>query len=267
MKIVYQMRYSFFGQSGWRSDASMDADILFDPDRLKVRAFYAENIALQSLKDQTDEDFELVVLSSTLMPEGEQKKLKEMCKDMLGKRAHVLFRAPSGATRWFRRYQHKHFIDSAYLMQVVLDDDDAVSRDFTETMRREGHLAMTELEHPQDYVFLSQARGYSAIFRENGVDLQMRNVPFTNLGLALLGPTLIGKTPFATAHRKIGLRHPSRVIYRRKPSYIRAVHDTNDSRAQVSDVPVEGDELARAMDAFPLLHKLLDVRQPTRKSA
>ena len=52
-------------------------------------------------------------------------------------------------------------------------------------------------------------------------------------------------------------RRPVRVIYSRSPSYIRAVHDSNDSRAQYSDNIVQADEMEKMHRAFPLLRELI----------
>ncbi|MBK0327338.1 hypothetical protein I5535_08520 [Rhodobacteraceae bacterium F11138] len=53
LQAVFQMRYSFFGKSGWRSGTSRDKDRLLDPDRLQKRFHYFENMALPSLAAQT----------------------------------------------------------------------------------------------------------------------------------------------------------------------------------------------------------------------
>jgi hypothetical protein len=61
-----------------------------------------------------------------------------------------------------------------------------------------------------------------------------------------------------TAHKKIARRHPVRVIYDMVPSYIRAVHDTNDSRALHSPDTVNPDLMPDILKAFPLLAELID---------
>lgn len=64
MDIVFETRFSFFGQSGWRSDHAADPDLLFADDRLEQRLRYFEQITLESLKGQTDGNFRHLVLSS-----------------------------------------------------------------------------------------------------------------------------------------------------------------------------------------------------------
>lgn len=263
MQIVFQMRYSYFGFSAWQSAASRDPGQLFDPGRLAQRAYFAEHLALKSLQDQVDEDFRLVVVSSDQMPAAEQKRLTEMCNDMLGEdRVDVLFRPYGRVHKWFRRYMASS-VRAKHAMQVVLDDDDALANDFTEVMRKEGHFALSQFEGPDDYVFLSQPRGMSAVFGADGVTMMHRYSEYTNLGLALLGPRVQALTPFGTAHKRIARRHPTRLISRLKPAYIRAVHGLNDSQAQVSDILMSQAEIERAQALFPLLpHLLTDKSRP-----
>ncbi len=237
--------------------------MLFDPERLAQRAYFAEHLALKSLQDQTDEDFKLAVLSSDQMPAPEQKKLREMCSDMLGAdRVDVLFRPYGRVNKWYRRHLATS-VRARQAMQVVLDDDDALANDFVDVMRKEGHFALSQFEDQDDYVFLSQPRGMSAVFEPGGVTLMHRYAEYTNLGLALLGPRASALTPFGTAHKKIARRHPTRLISRLKPAYIRAVHGLNDSRAQVSEILMSDADIEKAKALFPLLpHILTDKTRP-----
>lgn len=264
MHIIYMMRYSFFGNSGWRAPSSKQAELLFDPKRLDQRSYFAEKIAFASLRDQTDEDFEVIVLSSTLMPEAHQKQLSELAQDMLGRRAHVIFRDPDSAGNWFQRYRRRNFARHVFTSQIVLDDDDALAVDFNETCRAEAEAAMM-LRRPDQpiYTFLSFPRGITARFVEGQMELTHRVVPATNLGLALVGPTELRRNPFAVAHKKIPERHPCRMVYSNAPQYIRALHDHNDSRGHFGKEMVTEAQMPGMLKAFPLLKDLAaDWTQP-----
>lgn len=257
MHMIYMMRYSYFGQSGWRSEAATNPDLLFAPQRLEERDYFLRKIALASLRDQTDEDFELIVLSSTLMPERYQTRLKEVCSDMLGKRAHVVFREPSSASVMFTRYRKRNFAKYPFSNQIVLDDDDAVAVDFTATLRAEAENAiLLRPEDGPDYVFISHPRGITARFEQGTMELMHRLVPATNLGLSVVAPTHTRRNPFAIAHRKILERRPVRVNYTMGPQYIRAVHGSNDSKAQYGTDMVSEEDMPRMLKAFPLLKDL-----------
>jgi hypothetical protein len=147
--------------------------------------------------------------------------------------------------------------DVSHAAQVVLDDDDAVSVDFVESVRREGEHAVRSLRPGQDCVYLSYATGMTARFHLDGsVDLMDRVVPFTNLGLTLVAPPGTRRNPFMLAHKKVARRHDVRVFYDQRPWYLRAVHDSNDSRALHTDAPLPADRVKAAMAQFPLLRGL-----------
>ncbi|WP_417524994.1 glycosyltransferase [Marinovum sp.] len=257
MHMIYEMRYSFFGRSGWQSEASTDKALLFDEARLDQRHYFLEKIALRSLADQSDGDFGLIVLSAEDLPDPHKARLQQVCGDMLGDRAHVIFRAPDSAGDCFTRYRKETFASDPWSTQIVLDDDDAVAVDFTERLRAEA-LAAKKLRAPgEEYCFISHARGISAVFRDGQMSLRHRLNAATNLGLAVTAPTGSRRQPFGIAHKKILDRRPVRVIYSRTPSYIRAVHETNDSKAQFSDRIVQAAEMDRMHRAFPLLRDLM----------
>lgn len=257
MHMIYEMRYSFFGRSGWQSDASADKALLFDDARLDGRHYFLEKIALRSLADQSDPDFGLIVLSSSDLPQHHKTRLEQVCGDMLGDRAHVIYRDPDSAGTAFQRYRKQSFTQDPWTCQIVLDDDDAVSADFTQKLRAEAMAAKRLRPDGEEYCFISHARGISAVFRDGKMSLRHRINAATNLGLAVVAPTMSRRQPFGIAHKKILERRPVRVLYTREPNYIRAVHDTNDSRAQYSDELVRADQMERMHKAFPLLKDLI----------
>ena len=93
LQTIFQTRYSFFGQSGWRSDTSREMEKLFDPGRLDQRFALFQQMNLASLRAQTDANFKLVVLTSTHLPAAHEKLLTEACSDMIGaERTHIIAR-------------------------------------------------------------------------------------------------------------------------------------------------------------------------------
>ena len=59
MDVVFETRFSYFGQSGWKSAAAADPKLLFDPPRMDERLKLFERVTLPSLKAQdagTDEE-------------------------------------------------------------------------------------------------------------------------------------------------------------------------------------------------------------------
>lgn len=271
MKIVFVTRYSFFGYSGWQSPDSKAKERLFDPKRLAQRSECFEKVMLASLQSQTDAKYQLLVLSSEDLPEEHKVLLQEMCHDTVGDRAHILFRPLGHAGTQVRHYIRSQMKGPRYTAQVVLDDDDAVSNDFVETVRTEAqHLIPYLRSSPEyDYSYLSFPEGLSAVFGDNQIDLYKRSVPFTNLGLTLLAPTMSRRNPFNIDHAHLQRDHPSRLIYMRKPYYIRSVHGYNDSNAGVGDIRWPEDDLETSVyPRFPFLKDLvLSYRQEKQARA
>lgn len=260
LQAVFQTRYSFFGKSGWRSETSRDKAALLDPERLKKRFGYFEKMTLACLRDQTDPGFALMVLTSEDLPADHAKLLTEACNDVLGAgRVHLLLRPEGSAGRWMQRYMARRMGGADHACQIVLDDDDAVSADFTAIVKREARAALDAMAPGQEAVYLSFADGLTARFGGDGVDLIPRSAPFTNLGLTLVGRKDVKTSPFNIAHKKVARRYPVRLFHDQRPYYIRAVHDTNDSRALHRDEVLDAEAARGAMRHFPLL-EALDLR-------
>lgn len=254
MKIVFETRFSFFGQSGWRSPASKDPGMLFDPDRLEARLEMFERYTLASLVCQTDLDFQQVILSSQGLPEKYKSRLNALCGDVLGDRARVIYVEPMSAGQAFRNYIRRTYRGESHVAQVVLDDDDAVSHDFVMALRYQANSVICNPMTTDPATFISFPRGLSlGLEAGNPAWLSRRNVPFTNLGLAMVAPPAFPKNPYMTSHRKIGMRHANLVVGAHRPFYLRAVHDHNDSRAIASDEHLNAAEINAAFDYFPFL--------------
>ena len=255
LQMVFQTRFSFFGSSGWRSPANKNKDILFDPERLSKRLYLFEKITLRCLKDQTDEDFKLLVLTSRDLPDVASRQLTEACHDIIGaERTFISRRKPDRAGKWMRRCMRNHLNFAEHSAQIVLDDDDAVSVDFVEHCRAEAQYTVSRFTETRTYSYLSFANGVSAVFNTKGsLDLMPREVAFNNQGLTLVAPTMTWENPYLIAHKRITRSHPVRVIYDRRPYFLRSVHDTNDSRAMHGDTPCDAEAADKLMTWFPLL--------------
>lgn len=267
MDVVFETRFSFFGQSGWKSAAAADPNLLFDPPRMDERLKLFERITLPSLQAQEDEDFTHMVLSSTLMPNEYKIKLRELVKDMLGdKRSRVMFRPKGSAGQMLRAAVQKGF-GQKRVAQVVLDDDDAVSKDFTAELRRHAKLAQQSAKgqgHREDYAYLSFPRGFTLGIEDGRPGwLERRFVPYTNLALTLVGPASTRRNPYMVSHLKVGMRHPSMMVTHLRPYYLRSVHEHNDSRARVQKNGLKPGDIDQARDFFPFLKDYFEPEQQT----
>lgn len=268
MKICFQTRFSFFGKSGWKSAASMNPEELFAPERLDKRFELFEKITLRSLVDQTDRDFDHMVLSSALMPMPFRLRLRDMCRDHLGDRAKVLFRRPKFVEKIVHNFTLETYGGEDHVMQAVLDDDDAVSVDFVEAMRFEGETALNTPYHNDPVTFVTFPRGFSLGLRDDEEPwMAQRHVPFTNLGLCIVKPPSHQKNLFNVSHLKVGKRFGSRMAGAHRPFYLRTVHDHNDSRANVSDMFLDREEIEMQFGYFPLLKAFFGEPRTSKASA
>ena len=255
MDLLYQTRFSYVGQSGWKSDASKDKRLLFDPRRMRRRFELFEKITLASLARQTDPDFKLVLLTALSMPETYAKTLEHMCFDILGAdRVTILARPPRVAGKVFKSHTQTSFEPDQKVCQVVLDDDDAVSQDFTEVCKDESRRALLSDYDDDPTRFLSFARG-KTLYVEDGklTNLSDKHSPLVNLGLTLASRADTDKHPFLTSHLAIAHRHPSLVINTVRPFYLRTVHDHNDSRSPHKTEWLTPEEIADVAEYFPFL--------------
>ena len=255
MKVVFQTRFSFFGQSGWKSAAAADPGLLFSPERLDARLHFFETITLPSLAAQSHGDFSHMVLSSELMPDLYKARLRDLLVDTLGEDRVQLMFLPRGSAGKLLRNAVNATYGKKLVAQVVLDDDDAVACDFVELLHSYGGEAWRNSHREQDYTFLSFPRGYTLGIGDDDklAWLEHRFVPYTNLGLALIAPATTRRNPYMTSHKKIGLRHPSLMITNPRPYYLRAVHGHNDSRAYTQNKPFRADDVDKARKYFPFL--------------
>lgn len=234
MRIVFMTRFSFLGAGGWRSQASKKAELLFDEGRLEKRFWMFEKITLPTLMSQTDKDFDWIVLSSSGMPGLFRRRLRQTVSRLkCNGRSQVLFREPRHVAGVFRRSIQRMYQPDDLICSVVLDDDDGLSDDFVAICREQARFAWENRDQDKDYVITSFPRGYSLILSENGCDLARRNVPYTNLGLALTAPAKCKRNLFSMSHNRIGQRHPNHLVKTDRPFYLRSVHTSNDSRAIV----------------------------------
>jgi hypothetical protein len=239
--LVVVTRFSYLGRSGWKSDASRDAELLFEPERLRLRLELLRTITLPSLAAQTDLDFTHVILTSARLPGWAMAELKECCANAhrATGRYVVLARRPGFSAVLLKRYLQSVVPADALVAQTVLDDDDGLAVDFVAELRRE--LAALDAAGracgPASPAFVSFAEGYGF---EIGLDtdgrpttgLYAHRYPFINLGLTLVGAPG-AMNVLAIQHRKTPLLHDP-VLVRGKRMFLRSVHGMNDSRVAVT---------------------------------
>ncbi|MGB7241423.1 MAG: glycosyltransferase [Sulfitobacter sp.] len=255
MHTIYLMRHSFVGRSDWRASERREPSIMLSEERLEKRFKLLEDVSVRSMADQTDPEFDLILIGAAAAPRKHKKKVKELFKDMLGDRGHVLFKPPQSVSIPLTRFRRNSLMREEYCNQVILDDDDAVASWFTDRIKKEAKAALSLFVKDQTYSFISHAKGFALVYEADGTHtLRTRNIGSTALGLTLLSKADERRSPFKIAHKKIINRRPVRVVYGGPPMYIRGVHDDNNSKAVTGGDIVDPEKIQALMaDGFPLL--------------
>lgn len=235
--IVIVTRFSFLGESGWKSDASRSAEMLFEADRLNRRLELFCTITLPSLAAQTDQGFHHFILTSKQLPDWAMEVLRTACMGIYGdeSRFTILAGRPGPARRALRVFLERQFAKQI-VVQVVLDDDDGLAAHFIADLRAE--LTLLDDQPPEDLhplpYFISFANGYGLSLREGAAEdvaVFRHRYPYINLGLTLIGTTS-GKNILAIAHKKSHRRFGGKLI-EGAPRFIRCIHEVNDSRVKL----------------------------------
>ena len=240
--LVVVTRFSFLGRSGWKSDVSRNAALLFEPERLRLRLELFRTITLPSLAAQTDRDFTHVILTSARLPGWAMAELKQACATAHGTdgRFVILARRPGMSTLMLRRYLQSIAAPDALVAQAVLDDDDGLAVDFVADVRKE--LAALDAAGretgPERLAFVSFPEGYGFEIGLGGdgkttTGVYAHRYPFINCGLTLVGVPG-GSNILGIEHRKTPLMHDP-VVVRGKRMFLRSVHGMNDSRVARTD--------------------------------
>lgn len=232
-EIAIALRFSYFGQSGWKSDFSRDKDLLFAPERLTLRLALLESLPLPSLAAQSDRNFHLHVLTAWSMPDWAKGALHEACTTALPGQ-FTLHPRPTGEARdYLRGFLRRRYGDNRVL-QVVLDDDDGLSVDHLATLRQE-MAALPPPETPEALRFVSFARGYGLDVTDlatGAFALYRHRYPFINLGLGMSAPAA-GMNLYSIRHRLTPREHPHALNLGRR-MFIRTLHARNDSRVEIT---------------------------------
>lgn len=233
LPIVVVTRFSFLGQSGWKSEASRDGALLFEPARLEQRLQLFESVNLGSLVAQDMQGFHHYILTSDQLPAEARARLEAICLAAYGEPGRFTIDArPPGRARKYLRQFLTRFATGPALVQVVLDDDDGLAASYMSTLRQtlrdmQGDNPALLDDLPK---YVSFPTGYALSLRGEGTDaaLFLHHYPYINLGLAQID-TAGGKNILAIHHQDAPKRFGCRLVGG-QPMFLRAVHDFNDSR-------------------------------------
>ncbi|MGB0960733.1 MAG: glycosyltransferase [Halocynthiibacter sp.] len=249
-RILFTTRFSFFGNSGWKSEFSADPAQLFEESRLKKRLWLFEHVTLPCLTQQTDQEFHHFILSSAKMPQWAKEALNDLCAKNLKEGQYTIRYARPARARKFQRFMIGNLTqdETTPVAQVVLDDDDALPIDFVEILKSQMAIIKEDRGLEMDKVpyFITFPRGYALGLRDDRKVVWHQRYPFINLGLTMIG-TSQQQNILGIAHKAA----PKRFGYMRyddQKMYVRSINDVNDSRVIVKDKWTEVSDAPSLMD-------------------
>ncbi len=225
--IIGHIRFSYYGLTDTRlqpdaEDAALAT--LYDETRMARRFHLFERLTVPSLMAQTDQDFQILIMSSDVMPDPYKERLW-----------HIAARLPQ-AKIVYSRYRksmlsYKKHMDDALgpdmtgtALHFRLDDDDALAHSYIARLRQmSGAMpARTHFSFPKG-ILLFPATSENT----DGTSLMIK-VYLTALGLAWISDASFLRPPFAMAHMQLWREWPvlSDPTF---PAYIRAMHFNNDT--------------------------------------
>lgn len=229
-KIVGVMRFSVLTPTYYseRFDG-LDAIAahLFSPERMALRFHIFETLVLPSLLAQSDQGFELVILTAQSLPAEYMARLEQAVSVAPNIR---LF--PVGPEKHYQlikqAYQSVDVEGASHRVMFRLDDDDAVALNYIKRLRQlaRGLLRLQSKSQPQAIAF---NRGFYVEMNEgeNTVFDACERAPLST-GTALLAPADYTRNPYRYNHRQLA-QHYSLYSDISAPAFIRTIHGDNKS--------------------------------------
>lgn len=201
---------------------------IYSDARMALRFHIFEQLVLPSLVNQSDPDFDLVILSGVSMPERHKKRLRDLIEPHSN--IHLNFVETEDHYQLLKKAFHSIPLGFVtHRLMFRLDDDDAVGIMFIERLKAiaEGLLGLMGPKVPQVIAF---NRGFHVRVDpdgENEVFDTCERSPLST-GMALLAPADYPNNPYRYNHRN-SAQHFNTYSDIATPMYIRTIHGDNKS--------------------------------------
>lgn len=231
MQTILLCRFSYPAEGGFQVDhdtVEARRAYLYAPERMARRFALFEHLCLPGLKAQTDPDFSLVVLVGTCLPDTHRTRLERLLSDM--PQARIVARDPGPhrqVCQTVLNAARKHVHQPC--LQVRHDDDDALAVDFVARLRKAASDCEALLRDAP-LVGFDWNRGFALRASDHApFEICETVAPYLGIaqGMAVQGGTR--KTLMNFAHSRINRFMPT-VTFTDPPMFLRAYHETNDSR-------------------------------------
>jgi hypothetical protein len=239
MQVIGLCRFSYPALGGFQVEHdSVEERInyLYDHDRLEERFRLFETVSLPCLKQQTDPNFELIIVIGDSLPDQHVSRLRDLILDL--PQARLVIEPPRPQREVMKELLNNARGDpSKPCLQFRHDDDDAISVDFVERLREAANNCQGMLEQHRGVAF-DFNRGFIAEMGSDGISATPLFRPYyvASMGMYVAGGAKLTIMNFA--HHKINQFVPT-VTFTDCPMFVLTHNGFNDSRQKaVKQVPV-----------------------------
>lgn len=239
MRVIGICRFSYPAHGGFKRmhDTVEDREAyLYDPHRMELRFRHFETLTLPSIKAQKEPRFTFLVLVGESLPMPYRERLHDVTADV--PQVRIVAKPPM---------RHRHAMqeaikeelgeDTTESLQWRLDDDDALSINFTRSIRWLAKHTAPMRKNWRNVVFEYNS-GYSVALSEQGIVAEEVQSPFWACGLAVLFRPGDPKTVMNYAHHRLHTHMPT-FINPHPHMYLRSKHEDNDSAAKFKTGPLQ----------------------------
>ncbi len=229
MQVIGLCRFSYPALGGFQVEHDTIEErrrYLYNPARLEERFRLFETTTLPCFKEQTDEDFQFLIVIGECLPKPAFDRLHDLTSGM--KQVRIIAREPVRHRKVMKQILNAARDNpSAPCLQFRHDDDDAVSVDFVERLRIaavEGEALMAN----NKTVAIDYNQGFLARFGPDGIRAAQVFRPLLGVGFAMHVRGGCEQTIMNFAHHRIGNFMPV-ISYPDAPMWVRTLNQFNDS--------------------------------------
>jgi len=246
MQVIGLCRFSYPALGGFQITHDSVEDriaYLYAEERLEERFRLLETVALPCLREQTHQDFDLLIVIGTSLPTHHRDRLYDLTADM--PQVQIIAEPPRKQREVMKELLNKARRDpSQPCLQFRHDDDDAFSVDFIERLRQ----TLSEcsgLVQQHKAIAVDFNKGFVAEFGAKGIAASEVHRPYY---VAALGMYVQGNCPLTIMnfhHEKI-LRFMPTITLSDQPMFVRSHNGYNDSGGHKASKPVPIEPLTPA---------------------
>tara|TARA_R110002110_G_scaffold185711_7_gene392805 strand:- start:3700 stop:4506 length:807 start_codon:yes stop_codon:yes gene_type:complete len=260
MQAIGLCRFSYPALGGFQVEHESIEDriaYLYEDQRLEERFQLLEAVALPCLRAQTDPDFSLIIVVGDQFPAHHQKRLETLIEDL--PQALIHKEPPRNQREVMKEILNAARINPAEpCLQFRYDDDDAVSVDFIEKLRKAASDCAALVAGNRTVAF-DWNQGFVAEFGADGIAAvdMFRQFYVASLGMYIKGNC--AQTIMNFAHEKIPRFMPT-VSFSDPAMWVRSHNGYNDSR-QKKVKPIAVEPLTPEQDALFKTRFAIDAAQ------